>query len=54
MTHVDSVYVRKCVLYILHSTLGRMLGEKTQFAACKELVAVVNRQVNIGESRRRG
>ncbi|XP_043232384.1 HEAT repeat-containing protein 5B-like isoform X2 [Amphibalanus amphitrite] len=47
VTHVDSVYVRKCVLYILHSTLGRMLGEKTQFAACKELVAVVSRQVNI-------
>ncbi|XP_037078584.1 HEAT repeat-containing protein 5B-like [Pollicipes pollicipes] len=47
VTHVDSVYVRKCVLYILHSTLGRMLGEKTQFAACKELVSVVNKQVNI-------
>ena len=46
---MDSVYVRKCVLYILHSTLGRMLGEKTQFAACKELVAVVGRQVNVGE-----
>ena len=29
-THVDAVYSRKCVTFIMHATVGRMLGEKAQ------------------------
>lgn len=36
-THMDAVYSRKCVSHVLRSTLGRMLGERAQLAACKEL-----------------
>jgi HEAT repeat-containing protein 5 len=36
-SHMDAVYSRKCISHILRSTLGRMLGERAQLAACKEL-----------------
>ena len=29
-THVDAVYARKCVTFVMYATVGRMLGEKAQ------------------------
>ena len=34
-THVDAVYSRKCVIFIMHATVGRMLGEKAQVTGRK-------------------
>ncbi|XP_041982599.1 HEAT repeat-containing protein 5B isoform X2 [Aricia agestis] len=45
-SHVDAVYSRKCINYILRNTLGRMLGEKAQAAACREIIHIVARQMN--------
>ncbi|CAG0883432.1 unnamed protein product [Darwinula stevensoni] len=45
-SHVDSVYARKCVSFILRSLLGKMLGEKAQIAACKEVCLIISRQLN--------
>ncbi|XP_033164377.1 HEAT repeat-containing protein 5B isoform X2 [Drosophila mauritiana] len=45
-SHVDAVYSRKCISFILRSTIGKMLGEKAQSAACKELVHLVAKQMN--------
>lgn len=45
-SHVDSVYSRKCINFILRSVLGKMLGEKAQTSACKELVHIVAKQMN--------
>ncbi|XP_035216852.1 HEAT repeat-containing protein 5B-like isoform X2 [Stegodyphus dumicola] len=45
-THVDAVYSRKCVTFILQSVLGRLLGEKAQASACKELVRIIIKHVN--------
>ncbi|XP_055929916.1 HEAT repeat-containing protein 5B-like isoform X2 [Argiope bruennichi] len=45
-THVDAVYSRKCVNFILQSVLGRLLGEKAQASACKELVRIIIKHVN--------
>lgn len=47
-THVDAVYSRKCVSFALRSVLGKMLGDKAQAAACKDLVQVVVRHLNSG------
>ncbi|CAH0385852.1 unnamed protein product [Bemisia tabaci] len=44
-SHVDAVYSRKCISFILRSTLGRMLGEKAQTSACKELAHIVTKQM---------
>ena len=50
-THVDAVYSRQCISYVLRSLLGKMLGEKQQTAACKELASIINQQMNnIGNS----
>ncbi|KAK6641234.1 hypothetical protein RUM44_012943 [Polyplax serrata] len=45
-SHVDAVYSRKCINFILRSVLGRMLGEKAQTSACKEIAQVVAKQMN--------
>ncbi|KAL0275721.1 UNVERIFIED_CONTAM: hypothetical protein PYX00_003499 [Menopon gallinae] len=45
-SHVDAVYSRKCINFILRSVLGRMLGEKAQTSACKEISIVVAKQMN--------
>lgn len=45
-SHVDAVYSRKCINYILRSTLGKMLGEKAQASACKEIIQIVIKQMN--------
>ncbi|KAL0868607.1 hypothetical protein ABMA27_008068 [Loxostege sticticalis] len=44
-SHVDAVYSRKCINYILRNTLGKMLGEKAQASACRELVQTVVKQM---------
>lgn len=49
-THVDAVYSRQCIAFVLRSLLGKMLGEKQQAAACKDLAIIINQQMNsIGE-----
>ncbi|XP_050406917.2 HEAT repeat-containing protein 5B isoform X1 [Patella vulgata] len=50
-THVDAVYARKCVLFILRSIIGGMLGEKAQIAAAKEICQTIVKQMNtVGEA----
>lgn len=44
-SHVDAVYSRKCVSFILRSVLGQMLSEKAQSSACKELALIVKKQM---------
>ncbi|XP_076062392.1 HEAT repeat-containing protein 5B isoform X2 [Oratosquilla oratoria] len=57
-SHVDAVYSRKCVNFILRSTFGRMLGEKAQIAACKEITHLIIKYMNTvdvgGESNKDG
>nr|XP_037868102.1 HEAT repeat-containing protein 5B isoform X1 [Bombyx mori]XP_037868103.1 HEAT repeat-containing protein 5B isoform X1 [Bombyx mori] len=45
-SHVDAVYSRKCISYILRNTLGKMLGEKAQASACREIIQIVVKQMN--------
>lgn len=45
-SHVDAVYSRKCINFILRSILGRMLGEKAQSSAVKEMALIVAKQMN--------
>ncbi|XP_055635058.1 HEAT repeat-containing protein 5B isoform X2 [Toxorhynchites rutilus septentrionalis] len=45
-SHVDAVYSRKCINFILRSVIGKMLGEKAQTSACKELVHIIAKQMN--------
>lgn len=45
-SHVDAVYSRKCVNFILHSVLGKMLSEKAQVSACKEILQIVIKEMN--------
>lgn len=45
-SHVDAVYSRKCVSFILRSVLGKMLAEKAQMSACKELCQIMLKHVN--------
>ncbi|XP_076463435.1 HEAT repeat-containing protein 5B-like isoform X2 [Babylonia areolata] len=50
-THVDAVYARKCILFIMRSVIGGMLGEKAQIAAAKEICQIIIRQMNaVGEA----
>ena len=46
LSHVEAVYSRKCVNFIMRSTLGRMLGEKAQAVACKELTHIIVKNMN--------
>lgn len=43
--HVDAVYSRKCVSFVLRTMLGRLLGEKAQVIAGKELCKLVSQQM---------
>lgn len=45
-SHVDAVYSRKCINFILTSVVGKMLGEKAQSSACKELIHIIAKQMN--------
>ena len=45
-THVDAVYARKCVCFIMRSVIGGLLGEKAQIAAAKEICQIIIKQMN--------
>ncbi|XP_039260448.2 HEAT repeat-containing protein 5B-like [Styela clava] len=45
-SHVEAVYSRRCVVFILRSTVGRMFGEKQQRKAAKELCNAITEQMN--------
>uniref|UniRef100_T1KZX8 HEAT repeat-containing protein 5B n=1 Tax=Tetranychus urticae TaxID=32264 RepID=T1KZX8_TETUR len=49
-THVDAVYARRCIGFVLRSILGKNLGEKSQAQAVKVLVAIINKHINPGLS----
>ncbi len=42
-THVDSVYSRRCVGHAVRLLLGKMLGERAQLGAAREMVRIVDR-----------
>jgi len=44
--HVDAVYARKCVMFMLRSLIGGLLGERAQIAAAKEICLVIVKQMN--------
>lgn len=44
--HVDAVYVRKCVIFMLRSLIGGLLGERAQITAAKEVYQVIVKQMN--------
>ena len=44
--HVDAVYARKCVMFMLRSLVGGLLGERAQVAAAKEICLVIVKQMN--------
>ena len=44
--HVDAVYARKCVMFMLRSLIGGFLGERAQIAAAKEICLVIVKQMN--------
>jgi len=45
--HVDAVYARKCVMFMLRSLIGGLLGERAQIAAAKEICLVIVKQMNM-------
>lgn len=45
-SHLDAVYSRKCINFILRSVLGKMFGEKAQSSACKALIVIIAKQMN--------
>ncbi|RWS17916.1 HEAT repeat-containing protein 5B-like protein [Dinothrombium tinctorium] len=47
-THMDAVYSRRCITFVLRTVLGKQLGEKTQGQAVKELINIINRQLHAG------
>lgn len=40
-THIDAVYSRKCVGFVLRSVFGQLLGESAQFVAAKHLCQLI-------------
>lgn len=50
-THVEAVYSRRCVSFILRATVGSLLGEKAQIAAAKEICQAIGKQMKaVGEN----
>uniref|UniRef100_A0A2R5LHZ4 HEAT repeat-containing protein 5B n=1 Tax=Ornithodoros turicata TaxID=34597 RepID=A0A2R5LHZ4_9ACAR len=45
-THVEAVYSRKRISFALRSLLGKMLSEKAQAQACKDLAQLVAKYIN--------
>lgn len=44
-THVEAVYSRRCVSFILRATVGSLLGEKAQIAAAKDICQAIDKQM---------
>uniref|UniRef100_H3DGW4 HEAT repeat-containing protein 5B n=1 Tax=Tetraodon nigroviridis TaxID=99883 RepID=H3DGW4_TETNG len=49
-THVEAVYSRRCVSFMLRATLGGLLGEKAQIAAGKEICQAIGKQMRAVEA----
>uniref|UniRef100_A0A8C5FLK4 HEAT repeat containing 5B n=1 Tax=Gadus morhua TaxID=8049 RepID=A0A8C5FLK4_GADMO len=49
-THVEAVYSRRCVSFMLRATLGGLLGEKAQIAAGMELCQAIGKQMRAVEA----
>ncbi|XP_059838165.1 HEAT repeat-containing protein 5B [Hypanus sabinus] len=49
-SHVEAVYSRRCVSFILRATVGSLLGEKAQIAAAKEICQAIAKQMKTVES----
>ncbi|CAH1791410.1 unnamed protein product [Owenia fusiformis] len=45
-THVDAVYARKCVQFILRNAIGGQLSEKAQIAAAREISQMIVKEMN--------
>lgn len=45
-SHVDAVYSRKCINFILRSVFGKMFGEKAQITACKQIAQIIVKEMN--------
>uniref|UniRef100_A0A8C5EVP5 HEAT repeat-containing protein 5B n=1 Tax=Gouania willdenowi TaxID=441366 RepID=A0A8C5EVP5_GOUWI len=50
-THVEAVYSRRCVSFMLRATLGGLLGEKAQIAAGKEICQAITKQMRAVENK---
>ena len=46
-THIDAVYARKCIVFIMATSVQGMLGEKAQVNAAKELAKVITREMEM-------
>lgn len=44
-SHIDAVYCRKCINFILRGTVGKLLGEGAQAAACKEIAHIILKEM---------
>lgn len=44
-THIDAVYARKCIIFIMSTSVQGMLGEKAQVNAAKELAKVIIKEM---------
>ena len=44
-THIDAVYSRKCVSFILRSVFGKLLGESAQLVAARHLCQLICQSV---------
>lgn len=49
-TNSDALHSRRCVAFVLRSITSRMLSEKDQFQACKQLVAILSQYSRIGRN----
>lgn len=49
-THVESVFSRRCVSFIITSLVGKQLSEKSQAQAVREVVRIVSRYVSTASS----
>ena len=45
-THLDAVYSRKCVQFVLRSIIGGMLNEKVQLQAARELIIIIDKCIS--------
>lgn len=49
-THLDAIYSRRCIAFILRMVIGKVLTEKGQFQALKEIIKVITQYSRIGHS----
>ena len=45
-THIDAVYSRKCVQFIMRSSFSRLLGESSLLAVCTYLCKLIARLIS--------